>query len=271
MTLCRYSVLVILLSLALQSCEKKKTELSIDSYPMNQGSEWHYQRTMFLTKYASNYSDKVVDVDTFHQAYRIRVTKDTVLNDTMYTTSFEIVDKENHNYKGQQYYYMDKEGLKLYATGGSSGPIIIGKSATDVDSNPLFSMGSFPEYLPSVQNNNLMYSIPPRLSLQFPLTEDSYWTCIQGNSSRNWRIDKKVAGRELLQVGNRKFSCFRVEWLYFDYVKDSDINVTDWIAKEGLVQRIVEVLRLDSDSLDLQYLIDFETREVIQLVDLNLK
>ncbi len=112
----RNTASLILLFLVLQSCEKKNIEPTIDSYPMNQGSEWHYQRTFYHMTYQSGSSDNVVDVDTFYNSYKIWVAKDTVLNDTMYVTVFESFEKENVNYKGQQFYYMDEEGLKLYAT-----------------------------------------------------------------------------------------------------------------------------------------------------------
>ena len=59
----------------------------------------------------------------------------------MYVTVFESFEKENVNYKGQQFYYMDEEGLKLYATKGSTAPIVLGKSATELNSGSAFFDG----------------------------------------------------------------------------------------------------------------------------------
>ncbi len=266
----RYTASLILLTLVLQSCEKRKIEPIIDTFPMNQGSEWHYQRTLYVTVFESESSDLVEDVDTIQNSYKLWVAKDTVLNDTMYVTVFESFEKENVNYKSQEYYFLDEEGLKLYAMKGSSGAINLGKSAAEFNSVPAFSMDRFLDFLPPDQFSGLLYFIPPRFSLQLPLKEDSYWTCTQSNSSSAFRIDKKVSGTDLLKVGGTEFACFRVEWLYIDYFEDIDIHVTEWIASEGLIQRTKDFGRTKVVNLEGEYLYSAAIKEVLQLVDLNL-
>jgi hypothetical protein len=122
----------------------------------------------------------------------------------MYVTLFESSAKESANQKWQQYYFQDKEGLKLYAYYQNPGPIIFGKSAAGFYNGPEFSMEGFLEFLPP------------------------------------------------------------------DHFNDIDIHITEWIAREGLIQRIVEIGRAKVVNLDGEYLYSAESKEVLQLVDLYL-
>ncbi len=80
-----------------------------------------------------------------------------------------------------------------------------------------------------------------------------------------------MVGRDVLKIGGTEYSCFRVEWLYFNFVDNADIHATEWIAEEGLIQRIVEVSRQDLISPDGTFLSNVESKEVLQLVDIHLK
>ena len=262
--------ILLVVSLVLQSCEKRKIEPIIETFPMNQGSEWHYQRTFINAVFESDSTDMVADVDTFQNFYKIWVVQDTVLNDTMYVTQFESSEIGGLHQKWQQYYFQDEEGLKLYGYFQNPGPITFGKSVAGFNKGPESTLEGFLEFLLPDQFSGWIFMNPPRLSLQLPLKEDSYWNYYQSNSSPNSRIDKKVTGSELIKVGGTEFACFRVELLYFDYLEDLDIHVTEWIAAEGLIKRIVKIGRISVVNLEGEYLYTAESKEVLELVDLYL-
>jgi len=267
----RKTVSVFLFFFILHACEKRNIKPLIETFPMTQGSEWHYQRTLLMTVFESDNSDVVVDVDTIQNYYKIWVAKDTVLNDTMYVTRFESSDEESVNQKWQQYYFQDAEGLKLYAYSWSPGPVSFKKSATWPYSGFGLSMTGSLEYLPlGPLDDEIFYLVPPTLSLQLPLEEDSYWTYDRRYSNPDSRIDKKVVGTELLKVGGKEFTCYRVEWLYFNVLEGIDIQINEWIAEEGLIKRIIKYGRKDVTNIDWEYMYNAESEDILQLVDLSL-
>lgn len=108
------------------------------------------------------------------------------------------------------------------------------------------------------------------MNIQLPLTYDSYWTYRQSNSSPGWQIDKKVTGTDLIRIRGYEFSCFRVEWIYFNFPLDADIRVTEWIAEEGLVRRIIEIGRTDFINLDGEHMYNARATDILLLIDLDL-
>ena len=260
--------LVLLLFLILNSCEETIIDPVVDTFPMSLGSEWHYQRTLYLYIFESDSSEVVVDVDTFLNNYRIWVSKDTVLNDTMNVTLFESCDEDTNDWIWRQYYYLDEEGLKLYAYSNNPGPISFKKSTATFYTNAGGIMSLDSAFEPPYPNDGLIYSYSRWLNLLLPLKKDSYWTYLQGNSPDS-RIDKEVIGVELIKTGGMEFACYRVEWIYHNFY-DFEIQITEWIAEEGLIKRTIQLDRVRSHTIDEEFLHTGQSIEVLQLSDYTL-
>jgi hypothetical protein len=258
------------LCLVLNACAKNRIEPEVETFPMAEGSEWHYQQTFYQTIFESDSTEVVVDMDTIQNIYRIWVSKDTVLNDTMQVTLFESSEEGSENWIWRQYYYLDDEGLRLYAYYHNTGPISFRKSTATFNNHPAiqreWTMGiGLPD-----PGDGMIFMNPPTLNLQLPLTEDSYWTYLQSNSSPDSRIDKEVTGTGLIKAAGTEFACFRVDWIYLNNFPELEIQVTDWIAEAGLIKRIVTSGRTDVYNIDGEYLYNGQITEVLQLVDLDL-
>ena len=263
---------IIFLSLlsGFNSCETWKIDPVVEKWPMTTGSEWHYQQTYYLFKFASDSSDVITDSDTIQNLYKLWVLKDTVLNDTLALTVFELAEEDSLTWMWRQYYLLDEEGLKLYAYLPNPGPFSFRKSKAVFNNHFPLLTEQGPETKLLYPGDKLIYLDPPRLSIQLPLKEDSYWTC-QEKAPYQFRIDKKVTGTDLIQAGGNEYACFRVDWVYFDYIVDTDILVTEWIAEEGLIKRVVKIPRTDITDINGEDIYSGQFAEVLQLVDVNIK
>ncbi len=95
---------------------------------------------------------------------------------------------------------------------------------------------------------------PPLLGLQYPIEVDSAWIY---RDSLPYRIEKEVVAYETISAPAGLFGCFVVEWHYDtgnDGTFDNDIQRTDYISEEGLVQR--SVVMLDVEIIVLGQVID---------------
>lgn len=257
------------------SCDHWRVHPVVENFPTTQGTEWHYQRTVYIAKYESDNSDRIVDMDTLKFEFRIRVTKDTVLNDTMYVTLFESTGTDTSSWTGRQFYFIDEEGLKLYAY-TSSAPLTFKKSSKVSSLIPGIPFEwspheawNLPTYDP-VNDPYLLYEKPPVLCIQLPLTEKSYWTNRKNNNSNGVWIDMQVTGKEIVRAGIRNFACFRVEFIYRQFIVDPEPKVTDWIAQEGFIKRVVMLDHVNVTDPDTDVVYTAQFTEVIELIDLSL-
>ena len=132
-----------------------------------------------------------------------------------------------------------------------------------MDSKGLGSLFELP-----YMDGRMIYLSPPRLSIMLPLKEGSYWTYATGTSSDS-RIEKEVTGVELIKQSGKEYACFRVEWEYYNYL-NVDVKITDWVAKEGLIKRLVKFDRINFVNMYGEYLYTGESTEVLQLTDFSL-
>jgi hypothetical protein len=228
--------------LALSSCGEKVNEPfeKIDAYPTSPETEWIYSSQSILNFFESETSNIVIAADTLCFSVKVRVEKDTVLNETMNVTEFSS-KADDLDFSSKEYYYVDAEGLKAYAYSNPSLHVFVKKNAQhDVISNR-FSFTILGPAI-SVEDNIFEYGNGSRLNLKFPLEMHSKWTYLAPAEPMKLQINKEITGYENIKVDNHTYPCYKVSWIYLknENIEGYDkIRVYDWIAKEGLIKRQV--------------------------------
>ncbi|MEJ2595133.1 MAG: hypothetical protein P8100_08435 [bacterium] len=254
---------------AITSCQKNTAEpdLVINSYPIAAGNEWVYDRQVVIDKQDSLANHKKTDPDTLHFIITVWIEKDTVLNDTMPVTIFkQRVDDDNR--VSIEYNFLDNEGLKNYAyanAGGNFFPKQYGISYFMISHLPIENM--------ALKDDEIFYETPPTLKIKFPLKNKLEWNMREPSpdSPGSFRIDKEVIGMEMLGLGGRKFECLKVQWDITYPPLTHQTDITDWIAKEGLVKRltITDTAAVTNELGEILYYA--RLTETLTLKDVNIK
>ncbi len=251
----------------LLSCEKKAEVFDpIDTYPMSPGRQWTYTSESLMKIFESATSNKVIDVDTLKFSVRVKIEKDTLLNDTMSVTQFvSTIDK--YGYTSKQYYYGDSSGLKAYAYSHSTSHSFARKNARSFDPTDILPFG---EFLSAAQTEPSIIVIQPapRLNLKFPLEINSEWTYAQPYEPLNLQIDKEVVGYEFLKINNVSYPCYIVSWIYLKNSLFDGTEILDWISKDGLVKRQIIYERANIESATDEGIESIQITETILLKEL---
>ena len=266
----RFIAVVLILLIPFPGCnEDKKDDFEkIFSYPTKPGSEWNYYSESVYTVYESETSDKIIDTDTVAFPIKVKIEKDTLLNDTMNVLQFvSIIEK--YGYKSTQYYFINSEGLNAYATSKSTGHIFAKKN------NPVNFVH---DMLPFSSDVSLFSDAPsiyiikprPRLNLKFPLRLNSKWTYSYPSEPFNLQIDKEVVGYEYIKINDKTYSCYLVSWDYLDNEYFGNTRIYDWISEEGLIKREIIYDRVTVVSEDNLSWENFQLTETISLTGINL-
>ncbi len=246
-------ILILLLMIILIGCKKEKDQpdLVINSYPMAAGNEWIYGRQVIIEKYDGKTNLNNTDPDTLNFIITLWIAKDTVLNDTMPVTTFKHrVDEDNR--ESIEYNFLDEDGLKNYAYANAGGNFFPKKH------------GLFCSMIPGLHNKNkhgrsdeIFYEIPPTLKIKLPLKKDMEWTMKEPSSESqgSFRIDKQVVGMETLEITGRKYECLKVQWDISHPPLSSENEITDWMAKEGLIKRLTltDTAAITNETGDILY------------------
>jgi len=263
-TLLAFAGIIILLS-----CEKNaKVFDPIDSFPVSPGCEWIYTSESLMKIFESSSSNKVIDVDTVRFSVRVKIEKDTLLNDTMNVKQFvSTIDK--YGYISKQYYYSDASGLKAYAYSHSSSHSFARKNVLNF--NPIDFL-PFGESLSASQTEPSIIVIQPapRLNLKFPLEINSAWTYAQPFEPLNLQINKKVIGYEFLRINNLSYPCYIVSWIYLKNSLFDGTKIYDWISKDGLIKRQITYERTNIESAMEEGLESVQITETILLNELSI-
>lgn len=98
--------------------------------------------------------------------------------------------------------------------------------------------GPLSGYAVSGSANKLGPEDPPILSLKYPLKIAQRWTYREPDNP--FAIEKLVSLDETLTTDAGTFECLRVQWLHdidANGIWDGDVDISDWIAEEGLIKR----------------------------------
>jgi len=224
-------IFLVLAAIAMISCDNNPTDNSrLNYYPMTVGSTWTYDKKMINNYYKSPTSDIIERSDTLSFEGTTWIEKDTIINKSRVMV---FKTKENDFYQPvttTNYQFMDDNGLKLvaYSYGGS----MLSNSSANAFIKPTFHASTDGKMNTKSQINSGVYVYStPMLSVKYPLTIGSEWT-----SASSFKIDKKVIGMDTLHINGHDYACFKILW---KYPEGYTLNVTEWIAKEGILKREV--------------------------------
>jgi hypothetical protein len=245
----KINVLTCLGILTLISCdEKAKPDFEkIDAYPTSIGTEWTYSSVFILKIFESEISDKIIEADTVNYTFRVKVEKDTILNDTMNVIQFSSKADELDAIS-KQYFFVDSDGLKAYANSYYASHVFAKKIAKSrIPANML----SFNIFGPAISEGDdiFVFQPVPRLNLKLPLELNSKWTYTTPTEPLNLQIDKEIIGYENIRINDRTYSCYKISWIYIENKFFDGTKIFDWVSKEGLIKRQVIYKRA---SLNLQ-------------------
>jgi len=251
----------LLLSGVVWECDENKPSDSF-TYPLETGNIWVYDRTITLIYYEDS-SGVQTNLDTIdYGSYTVTTTVAGLKNfgDTLSTK--EIVTSYQMNGEdmvGSVYYVKTSSALLMMAYKGS-GPygypkqvephhfIFHGHEFSDVAtfSNAL-QIGFLPQ---STQSDSIYFDTPPVQALAFPFKIGNEWD--YRTVGHPWHMGRHVVARTNLELDSLSYDCYQVNTrydLHDDGTWDDDIAITDYYAREGLVQREIKVLGgLETDS-----------------------
>jgi len=232
--------LLFILSLAfLFSCDKydRVNFAKIESYPTKTGTEWNYSSVSVLKIFESASLEKVIDYDTLIFNIKVKIEKDTLLNDTMLVKQFSS-KAEEADFTSMEYFFVDSEGLKAYAYSNPTLHVFVKKHSFTYRKLNLLSPGLYdPEPLTIEEDDLHVYQPFPRLNLKLPLELNSKWTYVNTYAPMHLQIDKEIIGQEVVKINNTSYNCYKIQWIYIDNVFFDGIKIYDWISNKGLIKR----------------------------------
>ena len=225
------NAIVLLTAIAAIGCDKEKETVYpvINDYPLAIGNEWTYDRQVIVIKYESSTSDNIVEKDTVDFLVNVKIERDTVMNDTMHLFVFK-TEETGNSWIGREYKYKDDEGLKIYAF-----------STGSLYGNCFHKFGyTLPHGRKYKKKDGiLVIEDKPNLEYQLPLTLNSKWTFSNLGELIANQINKKVIGAERINAMSRDFECYKVQWEYLPDSLFRGLKVSEWIAGEGLIKRMI--------------------------------
>lgn len=219
-----------------------------DWYPLAVGNSWEYTRFYAFVNLQSDTTCPLPFPDTLFSTVRVQISKmDTLLDSIpVYELSKTIQDSFT-SYTGLAYYNNLEDGLYFYAyynsinlppLHNSTGKSLSFKGKYFSSINEILEWLERMSFSTSLTSDSLIYYLPPRKSIQYPLQTGNQWT--YGIVGGHIRFDKKIISYELVTVPAGSFSCYKIQWL-FDLNDDgkweSDIEFFDYISSIGIVKR----------------------------------
>ena len=262
-------------SLSFFSCNKENETEDDFIYPLSTGNTWEYVREMDLYFYSDTtvVQPQYEDTLTIISELSVTVTGEVFLNDTLETIEMIVFETDSANtHNGKLYYQNNVEGLYIYAykSGGSmisprkkEGTTILFKGLEFDDYRQLsdFIQQLTPNY--RILSDSLYFEEPPIKTLQYPIEIGNQWTYREDNNP--WRMDRKVMDRKDIELSIGTFDCYEIKFLYdmdHDGEWDDDIWITDFISKEGLIQRkvtIIGMIEADNNGLTGRFIDSIDT------------
>ena len=94
--------------------------------------------------------------------------------------------------------------------------------------------------------DSIYHENPPLKVLPYPIGRGLRWE--YRSIENEFRIDKRVTGRETITCPAGVYECYKVQWLY-DYDGDgewnSDLQAFDYISESGLIKRSFTFVDMD--------------------------
>ena len=228
---------LLFIALLAVSCDhdKDNDHDGLAGYPMKMGTSWSYDRFIIIDYYESDQSETIIRTDSIPSEVWVTVLRDTVLNGQA-VKCFGAHDYPA-TFRSMEYFFEDAEGLKCMGY-HNPGPAVFARKS-GFDSGNLFSFKGLSGLFGIAEDDPpIILEDPPTLNIKYPLKKGVQWTYRYPREGTSLQIDKKAVGEEVLERNGKLYGCVKIEYLYLNSDIFSGLKITDWIAEEGLVQRI---------------------------------
>lgn len=236
--------------------------LTVESYPMEIGSEWTYERSLIISYFESEESSNIVEVDTFKFVDNVWIEKDTAFNDTI---NVKIFKSKTDAYIYAQYMYLDTEGLKTYAYQGAAPSVFAKKTGVNFNYTLNNNFEAF-----AITDEIFIEEIP-RLNIKLPMGIGTSWTYKESTENSPLKITKKVIGTETIAVANNEEICLKVEYEYSNDSNYDDIHATEWYSEKGMIKRTFNFGKITITDENNQTIGYGSSKTVIELSELNIE
>lgn len=248
--------------LILFSCENDNDENTEFIFPLSVGNSWEYEREWTFYFYSDSTDSIPQYIDTLN-AYKtdvsVTIPRKVVLGDTVET--YEMIGIDSSGPYIQRRYYKEMED-GLYILGNvAGGPIVLPKKSQNniihfkgMEFNSFNELSNFFQSLTPYHrdySDSINLELPPVKVLQYPIIEGDQWTYRMNYTP--FRIDRKVIGRSTIELNIGSYDCYEIKFIYdinHDGVWDDDIWITDFISKQGLVQRVITLLGMEERTIN---------------------
>lgn len=236
------------------------------TYPLLAGSVWEYDREFGVYNFrSSDNPDSVIESEeTYVYGHSTVRSNGTLSLDAFANISGAVYELEQTYSEGLQeftatswnYYTRTDDGLYMVGYKSAAGAPAMPKPAaghTISRSNDFYILFDG-EYFPSVRalseyvefmvkihttdsGDFIIEETPLKVFPRFMLTGYQWTYRAKGNP---WRVDKRILGREIIDVAAGQFECYKVQWFIdIQDTGDWDENLVyyDYISDEGLIKR----------------------------------
>jgi len=257
------NILFLTLLLLFSSCILDTDDKNISMYPLKVGNQWDYIREWNLYFYNEISNIKVYsDTITYTSDVSVSVTAKMNLNGNRDVYKVDGSESTNVGIATTTNYYKNKDdGLYIYAYSSGGGPRILPKNTTGnkvcFKGMQFDSFKKLSDYVQSITplyrttSDSIIFEDPILKSIQYPIEIGSQWTYREEDNP--WRMDKKVISYDNIQIDIGNFDCHTIQFIYDidrDGVWDDDIWINDYISKEGLIKREINVLGMIESTIE---------------------
>jgi hypothetical protein len=247
-------------------------------FPLKVGNKWEYKFTSYEYNFRPDSVLQVISpqIDSAHIIIEIK--EKTILGDSIESFLFTCIKESELSTSIDTFYYFINDDKLFCLTPNPIRTTLPKNSSLFNNSNIIsFNTDFITLYMKPTDRFTTFY--PQQLEkatvFDYPLKKDKQWNFFTSTQD-GWRykIDKKVCFEEKQLVPAGQFSCFRIQWL-FDFfgegIWDEDKMYLDFVANEGLIQRVFIDKNIDATDETGKHFCTFDLYQEFELVKYVLK
>jgi len=256
---CWLLLMILFVLLIISSCDNDNKGTDTDfEYPISVGSSWDYDIVSWWDFDSLATSNGFEDI-TFYETESVEVISQEIVFDTLQAYKFKTTTIQETNISTKNHFY-DNIDNNFICYGYRKHQFPTSKieqsyaflKFRDRKFNTLNEIIEWVElgflHNEHSRDDSLIYD--PVVDLDYPLEEGKQWIYrTNTNEGEPWRIDKKIIDQVEIEVPAGKFNCWEVQWLSNPLEAgpdlDEDFVSFDYIAKEGLIKRVVELKNIE--------------------------
>lgn len=206
-------------------------------YPLEVGNQWEYVQTQ-VYDFRDERPDSIEQWEFAVEVVRV----DTIVDDILQYHMHGVWMKDTIGggiYEGTNGYLNTADGLYLRMSDASL--LVLPKTPSTRSVAPR-GFGAMP-HVPLAGNPDQSASFPivyepALLVLPYPQSVGARWVFNEFDEPEG-AFERMIDGREKIATEAGSFDCFRIRFIFPPEL--ADISVTDYVAEEGLVRRVIEI------------------------------